>query len=162
MQHCPNCRTDNLDGVIFCQHCGMALVPVPISTRQFTREGDRVGTGTLPTDNVVMLHVDGEEMPHTVQLHDSLILGRFGEPSPDSAVTFFDLTPYGAEDKGVSRRHARLTRHPANQTLTLCDLNSTNGTRLNGEVAPSSVEMPVRDGDEILLGRFKLYVYFRY
>lgn len=162
MQSCPNCHTDNLEGVVFCQHCGVALVPVPISTRQINRQGDRVGTGTLPADNVVMLHIEGEEIPHTVQLHDVMVLGRFGEPSAEKSITYFDLTPYHAEEKGVSRRHARLTRNAANQSLTFSDLNSTNGSHLNGEAVPPSVELPVRDGDEILLGRLKLYIYFRY
>lgn len=40
------------------------------------------------------------------------------------------------------------------------DLNSTNGTRLNGEPLAASAERRVQDGDEIMLGRLKLYVYF--
>ena len=48
------------------------------------------------------------------------------------------MTPYGADDLGVSRRHARLLRDQ--KAVYLTDLNSTNGTRLNGESLPSSVE----------------------
>jgi len=162
MQNCPNCHSENMDGQVFCQHCGVALIPMPLSTRQFAGQGQRSGTGTLPEDGVVMLHIDGEEMPHTIQLRDTLVLGRFGQRSTDAHTTFFDLTPYHAEEKGVSRRHARLPRHPENRTLTICDLSSTNGSHLNGESLPPSEERLVKDGDEILLGKLKLYIYFRY
>lgn len=47
----------------------------------------------------------------------------------------------------VSRRHLKIDRHEA--TLAVTDMNSTNGTRVNGEPITTAV---VRNGDEILVG----------
>lgn len=47
----------------------------------------------------------------------------------------------------VSRRHLRITRE--GQTIRIVDLNSTNGTRVNGEAVSSAT---LRNGDEILVG----------
>lgn len=51
-------------------------------------------------------------------------------------------------DRAVSRPHARLERRAGQ--LFLVDLDSVNGTRLNG--AQVRRPMPVREGDEISLG----------
>lgn len=161
MQKCPNCHQQNMEGVVFCQHCGVALIPVPIATRQFDDQ-DRTGTGTLPGDGTVMLHIDNEEFPHTIQLRDNLLLGRFREGGDDTALIYFDLTPYSGEEKGVSRRHARLRRDANTNTLYLMDQNSTNGTKINGEALAPTVETQIHDGDEIMLGRLKLYIYFQH
>ena len=47
----------------------------------------------------------------------------------------------------VSRIHARISRGPEGFTLT--DLNSKNGTRLNGEMIASGEPLPLREGDRI-------------
>ena len=54
-------------------------------------------------------------------------------------------------DAGVSKRHARIDKHP-DGTLCVIDLGSTNGTKLNGAALESNVSYPLKDGDEILLG----------
>jgi hypothetical protein len=160
MQICPHCGTENLEGMLYCQKCGVALGPVPISTRQLPDEAlpdQRGGTDRLGADNVVILQVENDETPIVVQLRTELVFGRVTEQS--DTTTYINLTPYGAEDKGVSRRHARLLRD--GKEVYLMDLNSTNGTQLNGEPLPSSVEKRLRDGDELSLGRLRVYVYFK-
>jgi pSer/pThr/pTyr-binding forkhead associated (FHA) protein len=54
-------------------------------------------------------------------------------------------------DAGVSRRHALLVRQP-DGGLILRDLNSANGTQLNGVEVVPGVDMPLRDGDTIVVG----------
>jgi hypothetical protein len=54
-------------------------------------------------------------------------------------------------DPGVSHRHAKLLRQP-DGSLELLDVGSTNGTRLNGQDVQEGVKMPLKDGDEIVLG----------
>jgi pSer/pThr/pTyr-binding forkhead associated (FHA) protein len=54
-------------------------------------------------------------------------------------------------DVGVSRRHALLIRRP-DGGLLLRDLGSSNGTRLNGTDLSAEADVPVRDGDSILVG----------
>lgn len=66
---------------------------------------------------------------------DDLVIGRAGA----------DLD---VDDRGVSRRHARIARGP-DGGWTLVDLGSTNGTFLNGARVHIS---RLRDGDEIRVG----------
>jgi len=54
-------------------------------------------------------------------------------------------------DVSISREHARINHH--DKELTIRDLGSKNGTTVNGVAV---VESPVRDGDTIVLGGFKL------
>jgi pSer/pThr/pTyr-binding forkhead associated (FHA) protein len=95
----------------------------------------------------------------------------YGKPNPDAprdqpaqTFTLFDAESIvGREgtgvrvqvpvrnDPGVSRRHALLLRQP-DGTLVLRDLNSANGTQLNGAEAVPGVDLPVRDGDTISIG----------
>ncbi|MGJ3240695.1 MAG: FHA domain-containing protein [Anaerolineae bacterium] len=61
-----------------------------------------------------------------------------------------DLTPFYAHDRGVSRKHARLTmRHTR---LTIADLGSTNGTYVNNQRLEPNIEYPIKAGDELRLG----------
>jgi DNA-binding response OmpR family regulator len=54
-------------------------------------------------------------------------------------------------DQRVSRHHAQLRR--LGDGFGLLDLNSTNGTRLNGEIVPPLAEpLPLKDGDVVELG----------
>jgi hypothetical protein len=63
-------------------------------------------------------------------------------------------------DPGISRRHLRILRG-AGGALSLLDLGSTNGTRLNDQAVEPNLPTPLREGDEITLGcwtRLKLLV----
>jgi pSer/pThr/pTyr-binding forkhead associated (FHA) protein len=52
----------------------------------------------------------------------------------------------------VSRRHARITFSEGNYWLE--DLGSTNGTFVNrGKRLPKGTRQPLRDGDEIIVGK---------
>ena len=63
MQICPHCGKDNLEGMLYCQKCGVALGPVPLSTRQLADEEGRGGTDELGSDNVVILQIENDETP---------------------------------------------------------------------------------------------------
>jgi pSer/pThr/pTyr-binding forkhead associated (FHA) protein len=56
-------------------------------------------------------------------------------------------------DPAVSHLHAQLLRAP-DGTWSLVDLNSANGTRLNGaeDPLPAETEVPVKAGDRIHVG----------
>ncbi len=54
-------------------------------------------------------------------------------------------------DPGISRRHARILR-AADGALSLLDLGSMNGTRLNGAAVEPNVATPLADGDQVTLG----------
>jgi pSer/pThr/pTyr-binding forkhead associated (FHA) protein len=51
-------------------------------------------------------------------------------------------------DANISRRHAQFTQDVIG-TWKVTDLNSTNGTRVNGSIITSAL---LRDGDEVAVG----------
>jgi pSer/pThr/pTyr-binding forkhead associated (FHA) protein len=91
------------------------------------------------------------------QPRQETILGRL-DPASGTAPDL-DLTPYGALQGGVSRIHAAIRR--GEDTLTLVDLGSVNGTHLNGQRLIPNQPRVLRDGDEIRLGKLVAHVYFK-
>jgi hypothetical protein len=67
-----------------------------------------------------------------------------------------DLTPHGAAELGVSRRHAALI--PGTESLGIMDLESTNGTWINGRYLEPGKQHPLSAGDRIELGLLTLVV----
>jgi hypothetical protein len=91
-----------------------------------------------------------------INLQGTMVIGRV-DPLVDEQPDL-DLTPYEAEGWGVSRHHARIERR--GKTLHIIDLNSTNGTYVNGRrLAPQQTYL-LRAGDEIRLGGLELNIYF--
>lgn len=70
-----------------------------------------------------------------------------------------DLSPYGAEDKGVSRVHATL--HREGDYLYITDLESRNGTFVGGQRLQPNLPTVLKRGAELLLGRLSVQVLFR-
>jgi pSer/pThr/pTyr-binding forkhead associated (FHA) protein len=70
-----------------------------------------------------------------------------------------DLSPYGAADRGVSRRHARF--HIEGDYLYVTDLESTNGTYLAGRRLDPHVPTRVHKDDDLMLGNLQIKVLFR-
>jgi pSer/pThr/pTyr-binding forkhead associated (FHA) protein len=83
-----------------------------------------------------------------------VILGRFAPT--DSSQPDIDLGPYGAEHKGVSRRHIRINH--AKGKFWVIDLGSTNGTWLNGQRLKPVAEYPIQHGDRLRLGELDVEV----
>ncbi len=80
------------------------------------------------------------------------IIGR-----ADAVSQFFpdiDLTPHGALEQGVGRRHMRI--FVGGTQVMLEDLESTNGTLVNGQRLTSHQPQPLRNGDQITVGKLVL------
>jgi pSer/pThr/pTyr-binding forkhead associated (FHA) protein len=83
---------------------------------------------------------------------DKAIVGRADKVSnfhPD-----LDLTDHGALDGGVGRRHLRLAVQ--HNQIVAEDLDSTNGTLINGQKLAPRHPQPLRDGDTVQLGKLIL------
>jgi pSer/pThr/pTyr-binding forkhead associated (FHA) protein len=79
---------------------------------------------------------------------EGYILGRSdsqNSPPPD-----IDLASFNARELGVSRRHAAIVRF--REDLHLIDLDSVNGTYINGRKIGPDVPHQLSDGDQIMLG----------
>lgn len=89
-----------------------------------------------------------------VDVHDLTVIGR-SDPT-DSGNPDLDLAAHGALNMGVSRRHAILL--PGDDGLCLMDLDSTNGTWLNGVYLQPGQKYRLRAGDRVEFGRLRLTV----
>jgi len=89
--------------------------------------------------------------PLGIEVYDDIMIGRQIDNDVD-----LDLTPYNAEELGVSRRHALL--RPTYDSLYLFDQGSANGTFCNSERAWLGKPLLVSDGDVLSFGRLHLKV----
>lgn len=159
MQVCQNCGQQNPDSKLYCQHCGLALDEVPISTRQLD-DPDHLSAGSdkLDQEYVIIIHIEHfEDDPVQMQLNDKAILGRTGGES--SRVALINLDTFDADQKGVSRRHALLERD--DDRLYISDLGSTNHTFLNGQQLQEHDRLVLRDGDHVRLGHLAMRIFFK-
>ncbi len=86
-----------------------------------------------------------------LDINGEIALGR-GVDASD----LVDLTPYGAETQGVSRRHVVLRPTPNN--LYVIDQGSTNGTLRNDRSIGVNTPYALADKDRLTLGHLELQV----
>lgn len=179
---CPNCSVPALEGAAFCGNCGAALTPVKRvcpncytsvsvdslycdncghrlpdgapesieSPAETGSEPEPAGTDHRPLPRLLVL--PGDTVLKMEPELDLYVIGRVDPASgsyPD-----IDLVPFGGEEGGVSRKHAQITR--TNDRFYIEDLNSVNYTFVNKQKIALGVSHPLRDGDEIRLGRVLL------
>ncbi len=169
MRNCAYCGHENREGLLFCEECGQSLAgdsaaaTAMASTKQLQNVPDELGTkatwGTarFGSESSIIIHIRDAAEPIVLQPRQETIFGRADintRTLPD-----MDLSPYGALEKGVSRIHAAIRR--SEDTLTLVDLGSVNGTFLNGQRLIPNQPRVLRDGDEIRFARLVVHIYFK-
>ena len=156
---CRQCSAEIPPGQTICPQCGTAVDFDPSSTVAIRSNLLRLkrprsvpeGAPVTP-DEGITLHIRGLKRYLCSAELKNLVLGR---ADPENAVyPGLDLTPYGAEQRGVSRRHVSLNY--AGGILTVRDLRSANGTWLNGQQLQPQRPYPVNDGDELILGQLAI------
>lgn len=158
---CPNCGQEYRHGELICGNCGVLfkneirtkkLADVAVADLERTK---RIGAAITEQFKPLGLMIANQmvEMPFAA----TTVLGRNGDTPGDVPVDF-DLTPFSAAEKGVSRNHARITRN--RDLMHVTDLGSTNGTFLNGYRLVANQERILRNGDELMLGRLKVILRF--
>jgi pSer/pThr/pTyr-binding forkhead associated (FHA) protein len=105
----------------------------------------------------VALYIAGNEEPLIIQVTYEAILGRYAPSS--IAQPRVDLASYGAYTKGVSRLHAAIRRTQDN-LLVVIDLDSSNGSWLNGVRLEPQRLYTLRSGDRLILGQIEIEIYF--
>jgi len=126
---CPQCRTWGRPEARFCGQCGYVFVP------------------PLPPV-LAILEPKGARWELPLRDHMTLI-GRQGGMQPvDLDLDFYD--PEGF----VSRNHARIVSNQ--RRFHIIDLDSGNGTIVNGQSLQPRVPYPLRHGDLIRLGKIVL------
>lgn len=160
MMTCPECGRLNQVGELQCVQCGTDLYDSLLGRANTKRLSnlltrDLADTSELKTLHPLVLYVSQDMDPLAVARQDNLVIGR---TEGDDEVPI-DLGPYEAQAKGVSRKHAQLNASTAQPLLI--DLDSYNGTYINGEKLVPQRPYRLNSGDEIRLARLLLRVYFK-
>ncbi|PDW03805.1 double zinc ribbon domain-containing protein [Candidatus Viridilinea mediisalina] len=99
-----------------------------------------------------LIVVDGGHVINLPTNKSEIIVGR--EDPVSNIYPEVDLTSYGGEAGGVSRQHARILHNEG--TWMLCDLNSTNYSRIDGVRLEPNQPKPLHDGARVQFGRVAL------
>ncbi|MBN2470139.1 MAG: FHA domain-containing protein [Anaerolineae bacterium] len=174
MLRCTICQHDNTPDSVYCSHCGALLdsstlaqkpilpqsspAPMPQEVKkQLGLNEDRTYFGNH--SRVVLL---AREYPAPVEFSMSyesgVILGRASSRPIEKRLV--DLTVFGAYKYGVSRVHAELVLR--GHSLRLIDLDSTNGTYVNGRQLLPREQCGLSSGDTLQLGNLVMRVVFRH
>ncbi|MCB9453157.1 MAG: response regulator [Anaerolineaceae bacterium] len=105
---------------------------------------------------VIEFRVVGTPETIQVQVHETMLIGR--QDIKQGIHPDVDLLPFGGQVKGVSREHALVTTK--DNRITVQDLNSVNGSRLNNHVLTPGQEYRLRNGDNLTIGQIQLQVRF--
>lgn len=147
--NCPRCSVPLRPGARFCPTCGFSMsqpLPVPAPAQAAVPAAPEPGGGGLRTQmlgasagavNLAVRWMGGKSERH--QISQGLV--RVGR-APDNDIVI--------NHPAVSGHHLSLAITPNNITIT--DLNSTNGTQLNGQKIPPNAPQPMRVGDVIRIG----------
>ncbi len=114
-------------------------------------------TGLLAPPWRLLMQIGGDNQTTVgMEISDTIVIGR-SDPLADFRPDL-DLTPYGGQESGVSRKHLAITQ--GGKALYVKDLGSTNGSRINGFQLEKDQLYRLRDGDELELGRVRITVRF--
>jgi len=162
---CPSCHHNEIYGSLFCSECGAKLVtePGPDPQKNTMTNFPPTPSENKPLKSVsrmalgksrVSLHLieSGQILPLTER--NVFSLGRVAEGQP--IIPDIDLTPFKAYENGVSRLHALVKLEK--KEVVLLDMNSSNGTFVNGNRLVPRIEQPLKHGDLIQLGKLKIQI----
>ncbi|WP_199341425.1 MULTISPECIES: FHA domain-containing protein [Nostocales] len=169
LETCPACsvkREPNSGD--FCEICGYNFVTgahgeVPIAIEEARGQGEISPSSPSSPSSLTwelaiaidpsLRHPESPEAPTNQQAiafrldKANNLIGRNSQAraiEPEIALDF---------DNAVSHRHALLNLQ-SDGSLTLRDINSSNGTKLNGVELKPMVDAPLQDGDEFTLGHW--------
>jgi len=166
MIKCPVCQTEHPENTLFCDECGSYLQggdqkeTDPLAAAEVTwMEREEMGEApgvdvTSPLGLKLTIPDSGRDVE--IPLAKELNIGRLDPAS--ASFPDVDLTSDGGLEKGVSRRHAKITRRGSEVFIE--DLGSINGTFLNRKKLTPYLPQALKSGDELQLGKLILRVSF--
>jgi hypothetical protein len=165
MIKCPVCQAEHPENTLFCDECGsylqggdqketdpLAAAEVTWMDREEMIEAPEGITSPLGLKLTIPDSGRDVEMPLTKEVN----IGRLDPAS--ASFPDVDLTSDGGLEKGVSRRHAKITRRGSEVFIE--DLGSINGTFLNRKKLTPYLPQALKNGDELQLGKLILRVSF--
>lgn len=176
VRFCGNCRFDFVTGTSFSPPPVAAAVPVAPDAAADAPDAAS-GLAAAPAAPAASTPMPSAQGPLPAMRWELLAvvdatLAQPGSPEapvgePDRVFPVFDDSLIGRRserqgifpevaldsDVGVSRRHAQITRLP-DGALSILDLGSTNGTRVNGADLAPHVPQTLAEGDVVTLGHW--------
>jgi len=166
MIECPTCKHSEFVGTLHCSECGTQLVrTAPIGPGSDfldlngeidTIEAPVLGPG-LSAGAIFGLRVMKTGDMVSLVGRENYTLGRAA--GSQAIVPDVDLDTYGAQDQGISRLHAEIRLDETG--IHVVDLDSVNGTLINGKRIEPQEPKEIRNKDIIQLGNMQLQVVSR-
>ncbi len=154
MRTCPSCLHQENARANFCSLCGTKISDTAdlIPTDQTHKDRSLGGQILFPaplsdtlTESLSLHLVDtGEIIPAAEK--KEFVIGRNSEGQTN--IPDIDLSPYDAYTAGVSRIHVNIKMDQSE--ITVKDLGSANGTRLNGRKIAAHTENKIKHGDILI------------
>jgi len=167
MIKCSVCQAEHPENTLLCDECGSYLQggdqkETDLLTAAVVTWMEREETSEVPGEEVtsplgLKLTVPNSGRDVEVPLTKEVNIGRLDPAS--ASFPDVDLTSAGGLEKGVSRRHAKITRRGSEVFIE--DLGSINGTFLNCKKLTPYLPQALKSGDELQLGRLILQVSFQ-
>jgi pSer/pThr/pTyr-binding forkhead associated (FHA) protein len=168
---CKACKAENPDDVDRCQECNAPLhdatadldktylVTNILGEHDLDRDPWKWGQFLFQENYLLILEIKGSNNQVIISPRRRVVLGRSGtDGESESDGTLVDFQQLGGLTAGVSRQHAVVSF--SDHLVTITDLASTNGTRVNGlKLEPNSPRL-LREGDELQLGKLVLNTRF--
>lgn len=116
------------------------------------------GTHPLDLHTPRMIRLVMSEMSAVIEIPVDryLVMGRMDDE--DDQPVDIDLSPFAAQEFGVSRYHAVI--QVEHGRVSIKDVKSTNGTFLNDFMLEALHTYRLRHGDELRLGGLKMRIFF--
>jgi len=167
MIKCPVCQAEHPENTLFCDECGSYLQggtqkeTDPLAAAEVTWM-EREEAIEVPEEEVLSpvslkLSIPDSGRDVELPLTKEVNIGRLDPAS--ASFPDIDLTSDGGLEKGVSRRHAKITRR--GNEVFIEDLGSINGTFLNRKKLTPYLPQAMKSGDELQLGKLILRVSFQ-
>ncbi len=168
--HCPTCGAECSLKAVACRQCGTVLreiddqsgrttviMPRPKTDVDIETDPTLAGTSKFRAGSLMYLSIERVNSPIARYIHaEPVVVGR--EDTEMLGKQDINLSPYSGRERGVSRKHAQI--YFRDGELYIEDLDSSNGTMLNGEELQPFQAHKLRDGDEIILGHMMVWVNF--
>ena len=166
MVKCPVCQREHPENTLFCNECGAYLLGgsgketelLPVNGVTWVNREETTGAPRVDVTSPLSLKLTIPDSGRDVEvpLTEEVKIGRLDPTS--ASFPDVDLTTDDALDKGVSRRHAKITQR--GREVFIEDLGSMNGTFVNRKKLTPYLPEALRNGDQLQLGKLMLRVSF--
>lgn len=153
VKFCPACKLGNDANSIICGHCGQSLDLAFTGSGKFAKDG-QIQYAT-PANGFAVYFL-GNPTLIAVAADKQVVLGRKTEGEKKPIV---DLTHPNGYAMGVSRHHVIIRAN--DKGYAIMDLNSSNGTWLDGKILTPAEPYDLPSGATVQLGRLKLVVTYQ-